>query len=140
MLEVNTFSISARCARTGMLGVAVSLPCPAWAASVPSRSPASAVPTQSWVNPDLGIHGLKLLEQGHTAQQALDALIDADPGKDVRQLGIVDAAGRSAAWSGPQCTNWSGHITGPTSRCRGTCWSASGRFKRWRKPLRVPAA
>jgi uncharacterized Ntn-hydrolase superfamily protein len=86
MLEVNTFSISARCARTGMLGVAVSTAVPGVGGICPFVKPGvGAVSTQSWVNPYLGIDGLKLLEQGSTAQQALDTLIDADPGKDVRQ-------------------------------------------------------
>jgi uncharacterized Ntn-hydrolase superfamily protein len=120
MLEVNTFSISARCARTGMLGVAVSTAVPGVGGICPFVKPGvGAVSTQSWVNPYLGIDGLKLLGQGNTAQQALDALIDADPGKDVRQLGIVDAAGRSAAWSGRHCTDWFGHITGPDFSVQG---------------------
>lgn len=120
MLEVNTFSVSARCARTGMLGVAVSTAVPGVGGICPFVKPGvGAVSTQSWVNPYLGIDGLKLLEQGSTAQQALDTLIDADPGKDVRQLGIVDAAGRSAAWSGRQCTDWFGHITGPDFSVQG---------------------
>jgi uncharacterized Ntn-hydrolase superfamily protein len=115
MLEVNTFSISARCARTGMLGVAVSTAVPGVGGICPFVKPGvGAVSTQSWVNPYLGIDGLKLLEQGSTAQQALDTLIGADPGKDVRQLGIVDAAGRSAAWSGRQCTDWFGHCHEPS--------------------------
>ena len=96
--------------------------------------------TQSWVNPYLGIDGLKLLEEGSAAQQALDTLMNADPGKDVRQLGIVDAAGRSAAWSGRQCTHWLDTLPDLTSRCRETCWSASGQFRRWRKPSRAPWA
>lgn len=120
MLEVNTFSISARCARTGMLGVAVSTAVPGVGGICPFVKPGvGAVSTQSWVNPYLGIDGLKLLEQGSTAQQALDTLIDADPGEDVRQLEIVDGTGRSAAWSGRQCTDWFGHITGPDFSVQG---------------------
>jgi uncharacterized Ntn-hydrolase superfamily protein len=120
MPEVNTFSISARCARTGMLGVAVSTAVPGVGGICAFGKPAvGAISTQSWVNPYLGIDGLKLLEQGSTAQQALDVLIEADPGKDVRQLGIVDARGGSAAWSGSQCTNWFGHITGPDFSVQG---------------------
>ena len=120
MLEMNTFSVSARCQKTGMLGVAVSTAVPGVGGICPFVKPGvGAVATQSWVNPYLGIDGLKLLEQGKTAQEALDTLIAADPGRDVRQLGIVDAAGRSAAWSGAQCTNWFGHITGPDFSVQG---------------------
>jgi uncharacterized Ntn-hydrolase superfamily protein len=113
MLEVNTFSISARCARTGMLGVAVSTAVPGVGGICPFvRQGLGAISTQSWVNPYLGIDGLGHLGRGLTAQQSLDAVLAGDPGRDVRQIGIVDAAGRSAAWSGPQCTDWFGHITG----------------------------
>jgi uncharacterized Ntn-hydrolase superfamily protein len=120
MLEVNTFSIAARCARTGMLGVAVSTAVPGVGGICPFVKPGvGAIATQSWVNPYLGIDGLKLLAEGRTAQETLDALIAADPGKDVRQLGVVDAAGRSAAFSGAQCTQWFGHITGPEFSVQG---------------------
>jgi uncharacterized Ntn-hydrolase superfamily protein len=120
MLELNTFSIAARCAKTGMLGVAVSTAVPGVGGICPFvKAGVGAISTQSWVNPYLGIDGLKLLEGGKTAQEALDTLMAADPGKDVRQIGIVDAAGRSAAWSGAQCTHWFGHVTGPDFSAQG---------------------
>lgn len=120
MLELNTFSISARCTRTGMLGVAVSTAVPGVGGICPFVEPGvGAISTQSWVNPYLGIDGLKLLKDGKTAQQALDILMKEDPGRDVRQIGIVDAAGRSAAWSGQSCTAWFGHVTGPDYSVQG---------------------
>jgi uncharacterized Ntn-hydrolase superfamily protein len=101
MLELNTFSVSAKCERTGMLGVAVSTAVPAVGGICPFVEPAvGAVSTQSWVNPYLGIDGLALLRNGASAPAALEILIANDPGRDVRQVGIVDAQGRSAAWSG----------------------------------------
>lgn len=113
MLELNTFSISARCARSGMLGVAVSTAVPGVGGICPFvRAGVGAISTQSWVNPYLGIDGLALLADGLNAQQTLEKLMAGDPGRDVRQIGIVDANGRSAAWSGPQCTEWFGHVTG----------------------------
>lgn len=113
MLELNTFSISARCARTGMLGVAVSTAVPGVGGICPFvGAGVGAISTQSWVNPYLGIDGLALLADGLNAQQTLEKLMAGDPGRDVRQIGIVDANGRSAAWSGPQCTEWFGHVTG----------------------------
>jgi len=113
MLELNTFSISARCPRTGMLGVAVSTAVPAVGGICPFIKPGvGAISTQSWVNPYLGIDGLKLLEAGMSAREALDKLIADDPGRDVRQVGIVDAAGRSAAYTGRGCVDWAGHIEG----------------------------
>jgi uncharacterized Ntn-hydrolase superfamily protein len=112
MLEVNTFSISARCERTGMLGVAVSTAVPGVGGICPFVEPGiGAISTQSWVNPYLGIDGLKLLRDGLPAEESLRALIDKDPGRDVRQIGIVDAKGGSAAWSGKGCTGWFGHRT-----------------------------
>lgn len=120
MLELNTFSIAARCARTGMLGVAVSTAVPGVGGLCPFVKPGvGAVATQSWVNPYLGIDALGLLAEGLGAQATLDKLIGADPGRDVRQLGIVDAQGASAAWSGPQCTPWFGHVTGPDFSAQG---------------------
>lgn len=113
MLELNTFSIAARCDRTGMLGVAVSTAVPAVGAICPFVKPGvGAIATQSWVNPYLGIDGLKLLEQGKSAREALDLLIEGDAGRDDRQLGIVDAKGRAAAYTGASCVDWAGHEIG----------------------------
>lgn len=120
MLEVNTFSISARCGETGMLGVGVSTAVPGVGGICPFVEPGvGAISTQSWVNPYLGIDGLKLLREGKSAQEALDLLMRDDPGRDVRQLGIVDAKGVSAAWSGKDCTTWFGHITGKNFSVQG---------------------
>jgi uncharacterized Ntn-hydrolase superfamily protein len=120
MLEVNTFSISARCQRSGMLGVAVSTAVPAVGGICPFvEAGVGAISTQSWVNPYLGIDGLKLLRAGKSAEQALDELMGTDPGREVRQIGIVDANGGSAAWSGRECTAWFGHVTGPDYSVQG---------------------
>jgi uncharacterized Ntn-hydrolase superfamily protein len=120
MLELNTFSIAARCPRTYMFGVAVSTAVPGVGGICPFVRPGvGAVSTQSWVNPYLGIDGIELLARGISAQAALDKLIAEDPGRDVRQLGIVDKDGGSAAWSGPGCTTWFGHITGPDFAVQG---------------------
>jgi uncharacterized Ntn-hydrolase superfamily protein len=120
MLELNTFSIAARCARTGMFGVAVSTAVPGVGGICPFlRAGVGAVSTQSWVNPYLGIDGVTLLSKGMSAEAALDKLITEDPGRDVRQVGLVDRDGRSAAWSGKDCTPWFGHITGPDYAVQG---------------------
>ncbi|MBM3518087.1 MAG: DUF1028 domain-containing protein [Alphaproteobacteria bacterium] len=120
MIEVTTFSIAARCPRTQMFGVAVSTAVPGVGGLVPFIQPAvGAAATQSWVNPYLGIDAIKLLAAGQSAQAALDAVIAADPGRAVRQIGLVDAAGRSAAWSGPECTPWFGHVTGTDFAAQG---------------------
>jgi uncharacterized Ntn-hydrolase superfamily protein len=112
-MEVNTFSVVARCPRTGQLGVAVSTAVPAVGSICPFvRSEIGAVSTQSWVNPYLALEALRSIETGASAQQALDAVLAADDARNLRQVGIVDHRGRSAAWSGPGCTPWFGHCVG----------------------------
>ncbi len=74
------------------------------------KSGVGAVSTQSWVNPYLAIDALRMMEQGRSAPEALAAVMAADEGREGRQVGVVDAAGRSAAWSGKSCTAWSGQI------------------------------
>jgi uncharacterized Ntn-hydrolase superfamily protein len=113
MMQLNTFSVVARCERTGMLGVAVSTAVPAVGGICPFvRNGVGAVATQSWVNPYLGIDAIRLLEQGLSAEEALKRLIADDPGRGDRQLGIVDAQGRAAAYTGDNCVPWAGHIIG----------------------------
>ena len=106
-----TYSIVAHCARTGMLGVAVATAVPAVGSTCPYvKSGVGAVSTQSWVNPYLAIDALRLMEQGSSGPDALDAVMAADNGRDLRQIGVIDASGRSAAWSGKSCTTWFGQI------------------------------
>ena len=120
MLKLGTFSIAGRCKRSGMFGVAVSTAVPGAGPLVTFAKPGvGAVATQSWVNVYLGIDGLKLLEQGLSAQETLQRLIEGDSGRDVRQVGVVDRQGDSAAWSGPSCTTWFGHRTGPDYAAQG---------------------
>lgn len=113
MIQLATFSIAARCPRTGMLGIGVSTAVPAVGGLCSFVAPRiGAVATQSWVNPYLGIDGLALLKSGMPAKAALDKLIADDPGREVRQLGIVDAEGGVAAFTGKDCTLWCGHEVG----------------------------
>ncbi|MFZ5677982.1 MAG: DUF1028 domain-containing protein [Pseudomonadota bacterium] len=113
MIQLATFSIAARCPRSGMLGVAVSTAVPAIGGLCPFvAARIGAVATQSWVNPYLGIDGLALMKSGMSAKAALDKLLAEDPGREVRQVGIVDAAGNAAAFTGKECTQWCGHEVG----------------------------
>ncbi len=105
-----TFSIAGRDDETGAFGVAVSTKffgvgslCPFVEAGV------GAVATQAFVNPTFGPRGLRLLAEGLSAQEALDALIASDEGREHRQLHIVDRAGRTAAWTGRETVTWAGH-------------------------------
>ncbi|MDT8843572.1 DUF1028 domain-containing protein [Paraburkholderia fungorum] len=108
-----TFSIVGRCARTGELGVAVSTAVPAVGSMCPYlRAGVGAVSTQSWVNPYLAMHALDSLEQGDSADAALERVLRTDSAAALRQIGIVDAQGRSAVWTGSDCTAWAGHRRG----------------------------
>ena len=78
-----------------------------------------AVSTQSWVNPYLAIEALRLMEAGKSGPEALDSVMAKDEGRDVRQVGIIDALGRSAAWSGKSCTDWCGQIVEPHFAAQG---------------------
>lgn len=145
MLELNTFSIAARCPRTGMLGVAVSTAVPAVGGICSFIKPgAGAIATQSWVNPYLGIDGLKLLEQGSSASAALDALLAGDEGRDVRQLGIVDRDGNAAAFTGSDCVDWHGHIVGEGFTVQGNMLVGAATIEsmaeaaRFSEPLALP--
>ena len=94
-----------------MLGVAVSSAVPAVGALCPYVRPAvGAVSTQSWVNPYLALEVLDLMEQGKPGPEALGLVLSRDAAKDLRQIGVVDAKGRAAAWSGASCTPWFGQI------------------------------
>jgi len=110
---VTTYSIVARDAATGELGVAVQSH---WfsVGSIVSWAEAGvgAVATQSFVDPSYGALGLTLLRAGRSAPEALAGLLGADPGRDVRQVAIVDAAGRVAAHTGARCIAAAGHVTG----------------------------
>lgn len=113
MLVLTTFSIAARCPRTGMVGVAVCTAVPAVGSLCPFAKPrVGAVATQSFVNPYLGIDGLQLLGKGLSAQETLEQLIASDPGRDRRQLSVVDSQGNAAAFTGKDCFSWHGHIVG----------------------------
>jgi uncharacterized Ntn-hydrolase superfamily protein len=113
MLILTTFSIAARCPRTGMFGVAVCTAVPAVGSLCPfAKSRVGAIATQSFVNPYLGLDGLKSLEQGLSAQETLDKLIAEDSGREQRQLSVVDSRGSAAAFTGKDCFAWHGHLVG----------------------------
>jgi uncharacterized Ntn-hydrolase superfamily protein len=101
---VSTYSIVARDAETGELGVAVQShwfsvgPLVPWA-----EAGVGAVATQSFVDPSYGPLGLELMRAGRSAPEALQALLAADSGQAVRQVGMVDAQGRVATHTGKLC-------------------------------------
>ena len=110
---VHTYSIVARDAATGELGVAVQSH---WfsVGSIVSWAEAGigAVATQSFVDPSYGKLGLDLMRAGRTAPDALKALLAGDDGRDVRQVAMIDAQGRVAAHTGSKDIPAAGHIVG----------------------------
>ena len=81
---------------------------------VPWAEPgAGAVATQSYANPRYGPEGLALLRGGLSADEVVRRLTEADDDRDSRQLGVVDAAGRAATFTGSGCHDWAGGRTGP---------------------------
>lgn len=115
-----TFSIVARDPQTGDLGIAVQSKFLAVGAVVPwARAGVGAVATQSWANTTYGPHGLDLLAQDKTPEEAMATLTGGDPQPDHRQAGIVDAHGRSATYTGASCNAWAGGINGPNFAAQG---------------------
>jgi uncharacterized Ntn-hydrolase superfamily protein len=108
-----TFSIVGSDPSNGDLGVVVASKFPSVGAVVPwAKAGIGAVATQSWANTAFGPEGLALIEGGASASGALDALLRADEGRDDRQVGIVDARGGSATFTGATCMDWAGGATG----------------------------
>ena len=110
---VHTFSIVCRDPATGELGVAVQShwfsvgSIVAWA-----EAGVGAVATQSFVDPSYGKNGLDLMRNGKSAPDALKELLAKDDGRDVRQVGMIDAQGRVDSWTGKNDIQAAGHIVG----------------------------
>ena len=110
---VHTFSIVARDSVTGELGVAVQSHWFSVGSLVTwAEAGVGAVATQSFVDPAYGPLGLELMRAGKTAEQALNALLAADPGRDVRQVAMIDVKGNVAAHTGSKCIQGAGHVVG----------------------------
>jgi uncharacterized Ntn-hydrolase superfamily protein len=117
---VNTFSIVAYDPDKKEWGVAVASKYLAVGAVVPwAKAGVGAVATQAAVNIEFGPAGLKMLADGKSADDVVKALTDADEGKEFRQLGIVDAKGNVASFTGKKCLTWAGSKTGKHFSCQG---------------------
>lgn len=109
----STYSIVARDPKTGELGVAVQTHQMCVGARVPSLEPnVGALASQSLANFKFGPMGLEMLRQGIPAERVVAALVATDQGANRRQLGVVDAQGRAAAWTGDGCIAYAGHHVG----------------------------
>lgn len=108
-----TFSIVACDLKEQAWGVAVASKFPAVGAVVPyAQAGAGAVATQSFANTSFGPKGLKLMAGGRSAKEALSELLKDDPEKELRQVGLVDAKGRSSTFTGNGCFAWAGGVSG----------------------------
>ena len=108
-----TFSISARCARTGMMGIAISSSSPAVAARCAhAKAGAGVVASQNITDPALGQRGLVLLGDGLSARETLATLLDGYAFASYRQLAIVDRDGGTAAYSGEKALGVFGTFEG----------------------------
>jgi uncharacterized Ntn-hydrolase superfamily protein len=115
-----TFSIVGRDPNTGDLGIAVQSKFLAVGAVVPwARAGVGAIATQSYANTAYGPDGLGHLASGKSAQEAVDLLLAADQQPEQRQVGIVDASGHSATFTGPGCYQWAGGICDPNFAAQG---------------------
>jgi uncharacterized Ntn-hydrolase superfamily protein len=110
---VATFSIVGFDPETNSLGVAVQSKFLAVGSIVPwARAGVGAVATQAMANYNYGPRGLDLMAQGKTADETLEGLISADEDREHRQVGIVDGRGRAATFTGSECFDWAGGVTG----------------------------
>lgn len=110
---VSTYSIVARDAVTGEMGVAVQSHWFNVGAIVGwGEGGVGVIATQSFVNPAFGIMGLDLLKKGKSPQEVVDELIKGDEGRDFRQLAVLDAKGKTASYTGSKCIDGAGNIAG----------------------------
>jgi uncharacterized Ntn-hydrolase superfamily protein len=106
-----TWSIVARDQDTGHLGIAVASRFFAVGCAVPHiRGRVGAIATQAFVSPLYGTDGLKLLEEGRSPDEVIASLTARDDGHRQRQMHLIDAHGRNAAFTGENCLDWAGHL------------------------------
>lgn len=108
-----TFSIAACDLTDQCWGVAVASKFPAVGAVVPwAKAGSGVVATQSFANTSFGVRGIELMSSGYPAEEVIKRLLDEDPGKESRQLGLVDEQGRAATFTGKDCYQWAGGMIG----------------------------
>jgi uncharacterized Ntn-hydrolase superfamily protein len=126
-----TYSIVARDPETGRFGVAVQSHFLGVGPVVPwLEAGVGAIATQASVNISFGPIGVEMLRAGQTAEEVVASLTAGDPSSAIRQLGVVDAEGRTAAHTGADCIPACGHRVGDGYTVQGnllereTCWPA----------------
>src|SRR3954462_14741288 len=115
-----THPIAARDPEAAQWGVATQSKFLAVGSIVPWAEPGvGAIATQALANPRYGPQGLALLREGLAAADVVARLTEADDGRDDRQLGIVDASGNGATYTGSGCLEWAGGLAGPGFAAQG---------------------
>jgi len=111
-MQLGTYSIVARCKKTGDFGVASATAVPCVGAMLPfAQEGVGAIATQAWVNVNLGHQGLQMMSQGLSVKSSLEALLADDPGRAKRQVIGVDTDS-CFGYTGCECTDSKGHIIG----------------------------
>ncbi len=119
-LKTSTFSIAGFDPETGDLGIAVQSKFLAAGAIVPHiLSGVGAVATQALANPSYGPNGLKLLAEGLSPEEVIEKLTKEDSDFNHRQVGVIDARGRSASFTGKECLDFAGGISGNNFAAQG---------------------
>ena len=114
MSYFSTFSIVACDLASQAWGIAVASKFPAVGAVVPwAKARTGAVATQALANTTFGPRGLELMASGLSAEETLAKLLTRDREREDRQVGLVDAKGKSASFTGKSCSEWAGSLTGP---------------------------
>jgi uncharacterized Ntn-hydrolase superfamily protein len=114
MPKPSTFSIVACDLETQAWGVAVASKFPAVGSVVPwAQAEVGAVATQSYANTSYGPRGLEMMEKGLSAEETLAKLLEDDEEREHRQVGLVDSTGKAATFTGADCHDWAGGVTGP---------------------------
>jgi len=116
----STFSIVGFDPKTKDLGVAVESKFVAVGAVVPfAQAGVGAVATQSYANTTFGPKALGMMKQRVAPEDVLQRLVKADKEAARRQVGLVDARGRPASYTGKECFPWAGHVVGQHYACQG---------------------
>lgn len=117
---VATYSIVAFDPKTGDLGVAVQSKVFGVGSIVPwAKAKVGAVATQAYANTTYGPEALKRLESRRSPQKIIEQLMSSDKERESRQLAVIDAKGRAAAFTGKECLDWAGHFVGTNFSVQG---------------------
>ena len=127
MIVRMTFSLLVRDPFTGALGAAVASRFFAVGALVIHvEGRVGAIATQALINPMYAAHGMPLLRAGEHPESIVNTLIMPDPGRDQRQLHVIDAEGRIGQHTGDGCVNWAGHVRGADVSAAGNMLTGPG--------------